>query len=79
MGASAQEVIDSFAVQPAAAELAALRAEVERLREELGAIAEQKLIDEMDTDEWTNADFADGYESCVRIARQALGGTDGRS
>lgn len=48
---------------------------MERLMSALENIAKQKLRPEMDEDviEGVNADWESGYESCVKLAREALG------
>jgi hypothetical protein len=48
---------------------------MERLLRALEDIAKQNLRTEMDEDliEGINADWENGYESCVRCAREALG------
>ena len=53
---------------------AALRAEVERLREALRDIARQRTTTELDAEgEAGYADFEVGYDACVAVARAALG------
>jgi hypothetical protein len=54
------------------AEVAALRAEVERLRGALRSIANQKLQTEMQEDEYPIADFHGAYGAIVEVARAAL-------
>lgn len=51
-------------------------AENERMREALASIAHQKRSDELETvaDE-EYADFTDGFDACVNVARAALGHT----
>jgi uncharacterized protein YPO0396 len=53
-------------------ELAALRAEVERLRGAVGEIAQKKKTDELETEYDVDiADFEAGYDACIDIARAA--------
>ena len=54
------------------AEVAALRAEVERLRGAVRSIANQKLQTEMQEDEYPIADFHGAYGAIVEVARAAL-------
>ena len=54
------------------ADLAASRAEVERLRDYVKDIARQKLTDEMDEEMQDSADYEGAYESIVKEAREAL-------
>jgi hypothetical protein len=44
-----------------------------RLREALEDIARQKLIEELDEEEFDSADFETGYDMIVSEAREALG------
>jgi hypothetical protein len=54
-------------------EVAALRAEIERLRAALGEFARQKTEDEMNEEEYDMADVWGAYELFIRRAREALG------
>jgi len=42
-----------------------------RAREAINDIAKQKLVFEFDEEEVENADWMEGYESCIRRARAA--------
>jgi phosphosulfolactate phosphohydrolase-like enzyme len=51
----------------------AAEAAVERLAEYLGRIARQKRSDELETEaDVEYADFEDGFDACVNVARAAL-------
>lgn len=58
------------------ARVAELEAENARLRDALSDIARQKLEDEMVVEEVFLAEFQEGYEGCVRRAREALKETE---
>jgi len=63
-----------------ASELEQGQKEIERLREALGGIAQQKTSDEHDENQRDQADFEFGHDYCVRVARAAIAGeaTGGR-
>ncbi len=72
MGASAQEVLDSL-TDHQAAELAALLAEVERLRGALAEVDKEARLGTTMRSRWVQIPA-----STLHRVRQALGGTDGR-
>jgi len=52
-----------------------VRSEADRLREALVQIARQKRTDELETEaDVEYADFEDGFNTCVNVARAALRG-----
>lgn len=52
--------------------LSSAQERIARMREALTEIARQKLVNELNDDEHENANYAEGYESCVQRARAAL-------
>ena len=60
----------------AADKIASLQQQLKEAREALQDIANQKLFEEMTTEEQDDACFSDGYDMCIETARSFLSKTE---
>lgn len=69
----------TFCVDPEDVEekIASLQSQLKEAREALQKIADQKLFEELTTEEQDDACFSDGYDWCVETARKFLSQTEG--